>query len=267
MTNRKNKPEINLLTWLQSFNWESKSIALSLSDSFSFDTEKVTVALADSGLMWNHPTFKGAKILAKDFSKSLNLKDRTGHGTKNASLLIGQGNGWIKGLIPNTRFLFGKVLGTQGYSKNERNIANAIRWFLKMKADIIVLPFGTTKGSVLISNEIRTALKRGCIVLAAAGNNGPEQLHFPAWLDGVLAVSGLDSNRQVIPYCCAVPEVNIFAPGVEVPTIGLNGHTTTSGSSPATLISAGLIARNLMPHRTHLAVTKSLSNLLVTGIE
>ncbi len=80
------------------------------------------------------------------------------------------------------------------------------------------------------------------MVLAAAGNLGPDDLAFPASLPEVAAVSALGLDGHVLAACCARREVDFFAPGEDVPAVGPDGRVRLLGSSPATVIEAGMIA-------------------------
>jgi subtilisin family serine protease len=110
------------------------------------------------------------------------------------------------------------------------------------RADVIALPFGTHRGAAPIAQAIRRSVDSGCTVLAAAGNHGPEELCFPAWLPEVTAVSALGANGEVHLHCCAREEVDIFAPGEDVPAVRPDGRARLCGSSPATVLTAGIVA-------------------------
>ena len=63
-------------------------------------------------------------------------------------------------------------------------------------------------------------------------------------------MTAIGPDGDPLRICCARHDVNLFAPGFEVPTLGLHGYTTASGSSTATVIAAGLIALRLS-HTMH----------------
>lgn len=211
----------------------------------TFDQENgagVTIALLDSGINWSHPIFDGARIRGRDFTGAGDLFDPTGHGTANASLIVGQGPGAAFGVSHGSDLLVAKVLGRGPRWLTERAIAAAIRWAVYKKADIIALPFGSMRGARTIYRQIRRAAQKGCLLFAAAGNHGPENIRFPAWLPEVTAVSALSFNGEISPHCCSREEVNLYAWGDGVPALGLAGRTTLYGSSPATVLAAGCAA-------------------------
>jgi subtilisin family serine protease len=209
----------------------------------------VRIGLVDSGLRWAHPVFAGARLRGRDFTGSSGLGDPSGHGTASASLLVGQGGSWLRGLCPDSELLFAKALGLREREASIRAIARAIRWLFEQGAQVLVLPFGSCQGAPLIARELRRAVERGCRVLAAAGNRGPDVLAFPARLPEVLAVTGLGRGGAPLPFCCARDEVALHSPGHEVPAVGAHGLTTLSGSSPAAVLAAGVMALELSRHR------------------
>lgn len=209
----------------------------------------VRLGLVDSGVRWAHPVFAGARLRGRDFTGSSGLGDASGHGTASASLLVGQGGGWLRGLCPDSELLFAKALGLREREASVEAIARAIRWLVGQGAQLVVLPFGSCRGAPLITRELRRAVERGCRVLAAAGNRGPDVLAFPARLPEVLAVTGLGPDGAPLPFCCARDEVALQAPGHEVPTVGAHGPATLSGSSPAAVLAAGVMALYLSRHR------------------
>lgn len=199
------------------------------------------VALLDSSLCWSHPVFDGASINARDFTAGRGLSTATGHGTLNASILIGQGNGWLKGIVPNAHLIHGRVLGLPELRQTALAIAHAVRWAVHQQAESIVMPFGVRKVFHVIRDELERARSRGCTIIAAAGNRGPDVTHFPAILPFVRAVGALDATGEPLLRCCN-RQVDLFAPGENVPAVGTYGLTTCTGTSPAAVIAAGLLA-------------------------
>lgn len=205
----------------------------------AFDREDgagMRVALLDSGICGSHPQLEGAQIQVRDFTESGGVFDLTGHGTKNARLLVAQGTDGFRGLVPASVLLVGKVLGTGDRDRSAEALAKGIRWAVSEKADVIIMPLGRIRGTKIVTQAVRQAIKAGCVVLAAAGNQGAETLLFPARLSGVIAVSATDLEGQPLNWCCQIPQVNCYAPGLE---IGEKGKSS-SGSSVATVLAGGV---------------------------
>lgn len=202
----------------------------------------VRITLLDSGLNWAAPVFTDARLRGRDFTGNGNLFDPTYHGSANAALLVGRTPGGAKGLSPDCELLVAKVLGQGNWKKTVIAITAALQWAIQMSSDIIVLPFGTFRGAASISREIRKAVSKGCRVFAAAGNRGRDQICFPAWLPEVTAVSALAYDGSIYPGCCALDNVDLYCWGDHVPVVGLGERIEISGSSPATVLAAGIAA-------------------------
>lgn len=213
------------------------------------DGAGVRVALFDTGLFWAHPVFRGAQIQARDFTGSGGVFDLTGHGTKSGSLLVAQGYGWLRGLAPACTLLVGKVLRTRDPDTSAGVLARAIRWAVYEGAHIAILPLGRARGSALVAREVCRALEAGCAFFAAAGNRGPDTFLFPARLPGVTAVSAAGPDGRPLSWCSQVSQVDCYAPGHEVLSVGLDGRGAISGSSPATVLAAGVAALRLAGER------------------
>lgn len=71
-------------------------------------------------------------------------------------------------------------------------VANGIRRLsTEFDVDIINLSLGFKQHDVDIANEIRRAWDRGCLCVAAAGNDGEGRLSYPARATGVVGVGGI----------------------------------------------------------------------------
>jgi subtilisin family serine protease len=209
------------------------------------DGSGIRIALLDSGIDWSHPAFAQANLIGKDFTGSHSLFDATGHGTANASLLVGRSKKGALGLCYASALMVAKVLGGPNRKRTEKAIAAAIHWSVRGGADVIILPFGTCRNASVIDRAIRIAVKQGCRLFAAAGNRGPDKICFPAWLPMVTSVSALANDGSIYPYCSAQGNVDLFAWGDGVPVVGLDRAIEVSGSSPATVLAAGCAALKL----------------------
>jgi hypothetical protein len=212
----------------------------------------VKIALLDSGVNWSDPVFANARIRGRDFTGSGTLFDPTCHGSANAALLVGQSPAGFAGLSPDSELLVAKVLGHRDWKKTVKAITAALRWAVHAGSDVIILPFGTFRGATSIIREIRRAVSRESRVFAAAGNRGVDQICFPAWLPEVTAVSALTDDGCIYPGCCALDKVDLYCWGDHVPTVGCVETAEISGSSPATVLAAGISALQRAAQRRRL---------------
>lgn len=205
------------------------------------DGSGVKIALLDSGINWSEKIFSGARIVGRDFTSSGSLFDPTNHGTANAALLVGQGIDKPIGICPGSELMVAKVLGHRNWERTVRAITKALNWVIHSGAEIIVLPFGTSRRSMSIVRMIRAAVARECSVLAAAGNRGRDNIFFPACLPEVTAVSALTRDGHAYSNCCT-RDVDLYTLGDRVPVHGLGPVLELSGSSPATVLAGGFTA-------------------------
>lgn len=206
------------------------------------DGSDVRIALFDSGVNWSDRAFAGACIRGRDFTGSGGLFDPTGHGTANAALLVGRSTDGSEGMIPGCELLVAKVLRYRESERTALAVTAGLRWVVQSGVDIIIMPFGTSRCASNIVRGIRAAVTRGCRVFAAAGNRGPDQICFPAWLQEVTAVSALTRDGSMYPGCCTRSDVDLFTWGDGIPTVGLAQTSQLSGSSSATVLAAGFAA-------------------------
>jgi hypothetical protein len=95
-----------------------------------------------------------------------------------------------------------------------------VLWASERGARVANLSLGT-KGPQPCPEGLRTAVRQalqgGTLVVAAAGNRGPQSgsVSCPANLDEVVAVAATDAEGRVASYSSRGPEVDLAAPGGE----------------------------------------------------
>ena len=244
----------------------------------------VTVCLVDSGIDLLHPDFAHLHLVAwKDF---VNLRstpyDDGGHGTAMAGLIAA--NGSLHGVAPDVSFLVVKVINSAGFGSSAE-VADGIRFCLDpfgdgtRGADLISISLGS-KNPLFIATDVsraaQLALDRGVFVIASAGNNGGAidntDVEIPASNPLAIAVGAVDSGGRIARFSSIGADANrtdpnrkpeVVAPGVQVITTARGAHyVTSSGTSPATAIAAGVIAL-LLQARPGLKPAGSTANILL----
>jgi serine protease len=76
-------------------------------------------------------------------------------------------------------------------------IAEAIRYAIDHKANVINMSFGSSVTTRIISSAIKEASAKGIILVAAAGNNNSNQRSYPACYPGVISVGGTGSGSAL----------------------------------------------------------------------
>jgi subtilisin family serine protease len=83
------------------------------------------------------------------------------------------------------------------------------------------------------------------LLVAAVGNDGPAAPPlYPAAYPGVVAVTGVDARRRLLPEASRGTHVDFAAPGSDMAAAGVDGgFVAVRGTSFAAPIAAGLLAR------------------------
>jgi serine protease len=185
--------------------------------------QDVKVAVVDSGVNINIPDFSGTHIdieNAWDYVGNDSAPyDYEGHGTHVAAT-IGQTTNnrrGTAGIAFNTTLLPIRVLDGNGAGSNS-NIAAGIYHAVNSDADIINLSLRTGGGySEAVYNACEYAEQNGVLVVAAAGNDWPEEHwpHYPALSSNTLVVSGV--NPSLGSYFNSQYGWDVSGPGIAAP--------------------------------------------------
>ncbi len=180
----------------------------------------VIVAVIDTGVAFeNHsdPIADKEFVKAPDFESSQFVyarnamtgnshpNDDWGHGTHVAGTIAEATNNGLEaaGIASDALIMPVKVCGQtpQGYGCLPDVVADGIDWATTHGADVINLSLGGPDPNIGLERPaIERALSAGIVVVAAAGNGGPDQvgdpqLYYPAALQGVIAVGAVGSSE------------------------------------------------------------------------
>ena len=222
----------------------------------------VTVAVVDSGVQATHPDLAGRVLAGYDFvNNDADPSDDNGHGTAVAGVAAARGNDGIgvAGAAWNVSILPVKVMAANG-SGSHSAIANGINYSADRGARIINLSIGGTSSSRTLQSSVNYANNKGCILIAAAGNNGSSTTVYPAAYSGVTAVSALTQADTLASFSSYGSFVDISAPGEGITTSWVNGgYVAISGTSFSSPLVAGIAALAL-------SVNPSLSNTAMASL-
>ncbi|WP_314176909.1 type VII secretion-associated serine protease mycosin [Streptomyces winkii] len=222
----------------------------------------VEVAVIDTGVDKGNPQIRPALADGgKDFvGKSDGTKDTNGHGTRVAGIIAAQRAsdvpGWsasdtgFSGIAPNAKILPLRYTGSEDPEKqgNSETMSKAIRYAVAQDVDVINISSDTVakKPNAGLEAAIGTAVSKGILVVAAAGNdgaNGKLENTYPAAYDGVLAVGASDRNNERAYFSQSGRFVDVAAPGVGmVSTVPKGGQCSADGTSFSAPYVAGVAA-------------------------
>ena len=176
--------------------------------------------------------------------------DEGGHGTHCAGTACAVDNGvGVVGANPNAELYAVKVLAGDG-SGSDSDIAAGIEWCAEQGIDVINLSLGGPEPGPVLEDALEYAYERGVLVVAAAGNYGPDEdtVDYPAKYDPCIAVGATDSRDEVAQFSARGDGVELVAPGVDITsTHPGDEYEELTGSSMAAPHVAG-VAAQLMAH-------------------
>lgn len=221
----------------------------------------ISIAILDTGFFLKHPDFSGRSIITKSFITNENVNDLNGHGTHCAGIAAGgvMKNKKRYGVAPEANLFIGKVLSNKGEGSDSTILAG-MEWAILNNCKIISMSLGSQveegeNYSMIYNSFAQKALNRGCLIIAAAGNESDRELGkiipvgHPANCPGIMAVGALDQHLQVANFSCgglveAGGQVDIAAPGVDIYSSWKSPklYQLQDGTSMATPYVAGVAA-------------------------
>ncbi len=241
----------------------------------------VQVAVVDTGV-GPHNALKverGLNTTAAESSRR--FRDEHGHGSHVAGVIASTAAGWRRGEASNVKLHAYRIFESGDPYASSFAIAAAIKDAADQGCDLINLSIGDSMADAAISDAVKFAWARGCVCVAATGNDGKAQVDYPArykqavavsaiglvgswpagtYLDWTLSTSSgkaLDGKQSFLAsFSNRGIKVALTAPGVGVvSTIFGSRWGVMSGTSMATPIATGILARRL-------AKTPAVKNLL-----
>lgn len=216
----------------------------------------ICIAVLDGPVDLLHECFAGASMtVVESVTPNANLAGAAAaHGTHVASVLFGQPDTGVDGLVPKCRGLVIPVFrdGPDGRIENcsQLDLARAISLAVEHDADVINISAGQLEPSgeayPILLDAIELCRANGVLVVAAAGNDGCDCLHVPAAIPAVIAVGAMDSLGNPLDFSNwggTYFENGILANGEAVLGARAGGGTIErSGTSYATPIVSGAAA-------------------------
>ena len=198
----------------------------------------VKVAVLDTGIT-QHDDLSiagGTNIVGSDYY------DTNGHGTAVAGVIASTFNGdGLVGVSPSVGLYSVRIM--QGPSGSLSDAISGIQWAIDNNMSIISMSFGFDSYSQIFKDVLDEAYANGILLIAASGNNGDNNILYPAAYSSVIAIGAVDSNDNLASFSSYGFEQELVASGVDINSTSLNdGYSVSSGTSMAVPHVAGVAA-------------------------
>ena len=166
-----------------------------------FTGKGVKIGVIDTGINLNHPDFFNQDQTSRflkgyDFVDNDTVpQDTNGHGTQVTGIIAADGQ--LKGIAPMTE-IFSYRVSSDGESVPSNLIIKAINQAIEDKVDIINISLGVNMTHNKIDEAVNNAINQGIVVVAAAGNSGPEKstIGSPARNPNAITVGATYNNQD-----------------------------------------------------------------------
>ena len=236
----------------------------------------IRVGMIDTGLDPANPALAGRDITARSFIDAGAKPAPTEHGTVIAGILVGAADGADTGLLPGAELYVADIFADDAAGEPRATavgFVGALDWLVGAGVRAINVSLaGDDNG--LMGLAVRRAAEQGVVLVAAAGNGGPDAAPaYPAALDAVIAVTAVDADGRRYPEANLGSYIDFAAPGVRVhsPSAPADAATGTSFAAPfvtavvATELGAGTVDAAPDADRVRDLLAQSSSDLGAPG--
>ncbi len=253
-----------------SYPWNIVRVKAPQAWSITQGSPEIAVAVIDSGIDFSIPEL--SEVRWTNQKEVLNGKDDDGngyiddlygwdfrdnvpahlrrtpihyHGTAVASVIAAHAQKLV-GVAPKVRLMDVRFLDSQGlfYERDWKKLAQAIDYAVQNGARVINLSlYAKVDPPAVVVEALTRAWEKGVIVVTIAGNEGRNGVNLLGRSDFVLTVAATDRSDRPASFSNYGPEVDLSAPGVEIPALLPKGSVGSfSGTSFAAPHVSGALA-------------------------
>jgi hypothetical protein len=202
--------------------------------------KELHIGLVDGSVAPRTPALARVRLVQQTFAAG--GPQATAHATAVASLIAGA-KGPFHGAAPGAALYVADVYGSTPTGGSAEAVARGLAWLAQAKVPVINISL-VGPPNILLKAAVDALIARGHLVVAAVGNDGPAAPPlYPAAWSGVVAVTGVDARRSVLPEAGRGSHVDFAAPGSDMAAAGPGGgFVAVRGTSFAAPIAAGRLA-------------------------
>ena len=203
----------------------------------------VRLGLLDGSVVREHRAFRGVRVQQQAFGPGGARVSR--HATAVASLMVGR-DGEFRGAAPGASLYVADIYGPTPSGGSAEVLVRGLGWLAQTRTPVIDISL-VGPPNIVLEAAIGALVTRGYLIVAAVGNDGPAAPPlYPASYPGVLAVTGVDGRKRVLPEASRAAHLDFAAPGGDMAAAGAEGgFVAVRGTSFAAPIVAGALAREL----------------------
>lgn len=202
----------------------------------------VRIAMLDGPVNVALSAFPANRIQTTDIADRTE-HPRYDHASGIAALWLADGE--ARGLVPNAELFAANIFGEskKGSFTTTEWVVRGLDWVLGLPQvpAVVNLSFGGPRSPLLARAIERT--QESTRVVAAGGNDGTDEVVYPAALPGVIGVTAVDARRKRWTLANTGDHIAIAAPGVDIWTIDGTGRGYyASGTSFASAFVTAALA-------------------------
>ena len=233
---------------------------------YSRDTDGagVTAYVIDSGIRTSHADFGGRARWGVDLVDG-SRTDCTGHGTH----VAGTVGGATYGVAPAVQLVAVRVFGcSHDVAASWSTIIAGLDWVVADRTGPSVVNMSLSgAANPAMDDAVARATAAGVAVVVTAGNDDFDACQkSPARAPSALTIGATQRTDAKAPFSNVGPCLDLFAPGVDIPSASTwddRGHWLSSGTSMAAAHVSGAVARQLQSTPT--ATVAEVAGSLVSG--